>query len=880
MGIRAILTLAAAVLLAGVLLSSDWLADYLWFESLGYTDVFWRIRWLMIGLFVVTYIIVFIYIRGNLHLLGMHLDHKRLALRYPGPGTPIDIGTFPGHWAIAAFAALVCATVSAAQWDSLMLFYWSQDIGITDPLYRHDIGFYLFRLPFLEFMQNSAIMITLATSSVLAALYLSTGQLSAIWPDGISAAPGVYRHLSINIALCLVALAAGYFLDRYGLLQSTSGTVYGAGFTDVHVVRIVLWTGVVLTLATAAAVLIPQLLCQRIWVMAIAGLYLTFVVVGLGILPWSIQEFYVEPNELELETPYLQHNIEFTRMAYGLDEIEVRSYEAVNSVAPESLGRNQDTIDNIRLWDWRPLTRTFRQLQQIRTYYVFNDVDVDRYKIDGAYRQVMVAARELTDELPERLNAWVNRHLQYTHGYGLAMSLASETDDQGGPVLVVKDIPPQSANGLEVTEPAIYYGEKMSDHLIVNTSVKEFDYPRGDENIYTYYQGTGGVPMNAYWKRLLFAWQESDVNILLTAYMGAESRLQIRREVRDRVQHIAPFLRLDNDPYVVVDNGSLYWIQDAYTISSRFPYSEPYEHAFNYIRNSVKVVVNAYDGDVTFYTIDPADPVLGVYQRAIPSMFKSIEQMPAGLRRHLRYPVDLFSAQLAIYNAYHVTLPQVFYNGEDLWSMPREKYGGEQIQMPPYYVLMRLPGEDHLQFLLMLPLTPNNRDNMIAWMAARCDYPEYGKLVVYKLPKERLFFGPIQLEAMFDQNTLISQQLSLWDQRGSRVIRGNILVIPIDQTFIYVEPVYLIAEGTDIPQIKRVIVSDGRQITMARTLNEALDMAFGSRITPSPEAPSDIGESGLPDAQAALRDAERALRGSDWDAFGRAMQNLKNILDQ
>ena len=420
----------------------------------------------------------------------------------------------------------------------------------------------------------------------------------------------------------------------------------------------------------------------------------------------------------------------------------------------------------------------------------------------------------------------------------------------------------------------------MAGHRIVRTSVKEFDHPQGDENIYTHYQGVGGVPINAFWRRLLFAWHESDFNIMLTTYIGSESRLQIRREVHERVHQIAPFLRLDNDPYLVVDDGGLYWIQDAYTTSSLFPYSEPYDHEFNYIRNSVKVVVNAYNGDVSFYVIDPVDPVLRVYQQAIPTMFKSIEQMPPGLRRHLRYPVDLFTAQLAIYNTYHVTLPQVFYNGEDLWSMPREKYGGEQIQMPPYYVLMRLPNEEQLQFLLMLPLTPNNRDNMIAWMAARCDYPDYGKLIVYKLPKERLFFGPIQLEAMFDQNTLISQQLSLWDQRGSRVIRGNILVIPIDQSFIYVEPVYLIAEGTDIPQIKRVIVSDGRRVTMAKTLKEALEVAFDTREPQVPEMPPTMTASGLSEAKAAFDDAQQALHRGDWRVFGHAMEKLKQILNQ
>ena len=460
MGVRTFCTIGAVVLLVGFILSADWLAEYLWLESLGYTDVFWRVRLIMIGLFVATYAIVFVYIRVNIHVLLRHLDQKLLVQQYPGPVSPIDLSAFPGQWLIAALGALVCAAASASQWDSVMRFYWSQEVGTDDPIYLHDIGFYLFRLPLLEFLQNSAVMVTLLASATVAGLYLGTGQLRASWSAGIAAPPGIYRHVFINVAMCLFAVAAGFYLDRYSLLQSPDGAVYGAGYTDVHVVRVALWTGVILTFATGIAVLIPRVLRQRIWLMTIAGVYIAFVLIGLGVVPWSVQGFHVEPNELELETPYLRHNIAFTRMAYGLDQIEVRSYEAVDTVTMENLKRNQDTVDNIRLWDWRPLTRTFRQLQQIRTYYVFNDVDVDRYEIDGAYRQVMVAARELTNELPERLNAWVNRHLQYTHGYGLTMSLAAETDDQGGPVLVVRDLPPKAEeragsklpNRLSITE--------------------------------------------------------------------------------------------------------------------------------------------------------------------------------------------------------------------------------------------------------------------------------------------------------------------------------------------------------------------------------------------------------------------------------------------
>jgi hypothetical protein len=569
-----------------------------------------------------------------------------------------------------------------------------------------------------------------------------------------------------------------------------------------------------------------------------------------------------------------------TRKAYQLDRVDERSYDALRDLTPEALERNRPTVDNIRLWDWRPLSQTFRQLQQIRAYYEFGDVDVDRYRVGDEYRQVMVAAREMTETLPGKADTWLNRHLQYTHGYGLAMSLTATKSEEGSPILVVKDLPPRTAAGLSISQPAIYYGEITSGYRIVNTSVPEFDYPKGDENVYAKYDGSGGVLLNSLWKRLLFAWHQLDVNILITSYVTPESRIQLWREIQDRVERLAPFLLLDADPYPVVSEGRLYWIQDAYAVSSFFPYSEPHAGRFNYIRNSIKVVVDAYNGEVTFYVIDPDDPVLRVFREAMPSLFTAFEEMPDDLRRHLRYPQDLFEAQMLKFNTYHMTLPQVFYNREDLWAVPREKYGGEVIPMKPYYVLMSLPEEARLQFLLMTPLTPANRTNMIAWMGARCDFPSYGQLIVYKFSKERLIFGPIQIEAMIDQDTLISQQLSLWDQRGSRVVRGNLLVIPIEESFIYVEPVYLIAEDSEIPQLKRIIVSDGERLAMEPTLEEALQDVFGADTQLTTEASRIEHIDILSKAKEALTAAEEALRDGDWDRFGRVMQELKSLLGE
>ena len=540
--------------------------------------------------------------------------------------------------------------------------------------------------------------------------------------------------------------------------------------------------------------------------------------------------------------------------------------------------RNQQTLDNIRIWDWRPLSKTFRQLQQIRTYYQFGDVDVDRYMIGKSYRQVMLAAREISDRLPDKADTWVNRHLQYTHGYGLAMSLAAVTNEGGGPIFIIKDLPPQSERGPSVSQPAIYFGENMPDFRLVTTSVREFSHPKSDENVYSRYDGSGGVRVGSFWRRLLFALHQSDANIFITSAITPESRIQFWRNVKDRVERLAPFLRLDKDPYLVVSDGRLFWIQDAYTVASLYPYSEPFEGDLNYIRNSVKVVVDAYNGDVTFYVIDDQDPVLAVYRHALPALFRDLKELPDDLRRHLRYPQYLFEVQVEKYSTYHMTVPQVFYNGEDLWSAPREKYGGKVITMKPYYILMKLPGEDRLQFLLMTPLTPANRDNMIAWIAARSDFPGYGETIVYKLPKKRLIVGPIQMEAMIDQDTLISQQITLWDQRGSRVVRGNLLVIPIDQSFLYVEPVYLIAEDSEIPQLKRIIVSDGRKLAMESTLRAALNVVFSAKTKAASKVPDREETHDLSRAREALKGAEKALREGDWDLFGRAMQSLKELL--
>ncbi len=890
------LFMALALVGIGLFKLLDWTAEYHWFEALGYESVFWTIRELKLFSFLAAFTFAFAYFWINIRIFTVNSDLTVVndALKMWWLGRPLGpVGSTASHSDLGktsrtrtpdllilatVLSALVFGFVFYSQWDTLLRFWWTQPYGESDPIFSQDISFYLFELPFLNLLQNSLQIVSLLVFILLALGYFYAGNLPAEWKRLTTVSTEVLFHLAVNLTVFFLAVAWGFYLDRFELLLSQRGAVFGIGYTEFHVVLPAIWILLVATLCLIPILFVAQHRRKaRLLVITISG-YATMLLLGLAFVPIGVQSFVVEPNELGLETPFLRHNIALTRKAYQLEQVGERSYDALGDLESTTLLKNQQTIDNIRLWDWRPLSETFRQIQQIRTYYEFSDVDVDRYRFGDETRQVMLAVRELSNTLPNKADTWVNRRLQYTHGYGLVMSLTAKKSAEGNPILMVKDLPPHGERGISVQKPAIYYGENMRGYRIVNTAVREFDFPKGDQNVYTRYGGHGGINIGSIWKKLLFSWHQFDLNIAITSYVTPQSRIQFWRDVKSRVERIAPFLRFDNDPYPVLSNGRIYWVQDAYTVSSHFPYSEPHRDGYNYIRNSVKVVVDAYDGNANFYVIDSKDPVLAVYRQALPTLFTSLEKMPNDLRRHLRYPQDLFEAQVTKYSTYHMTVPQVFYNGEDLWAVPREKYGGEVINMKPYYILVRLPGEEELQFLLMLPLTPANRANMIAWMAARSDFPRYGELLVYKLPKERLIPGPIQVEAKIDQDTLISQQLSLWDQRGSRVVRGNLLVIPIDQSFIYVEPVYLIAEDSAIPQLKRVIVSDGEKLAMEPTLREALKKVFGLETSKPIQSDVRSEASEVSAAREALAKAEEALRDGNWDLFGRAMLELKELL--
>ena len=892
--------------------ASDLLVDWLWFSDVGYFEVFWTIFSTKAFLFVAVFVAstFALWINGALALRFARRQWPWLPaifVRGSGRGQTLP-ETFPELFRVATprlpwriivagvgvLLGTLIATGEAGNWDVALRFIHQAPYGLSDPLYGKDIGFYLFSLPAYIAVKNW-MMVTLFLSALVAgAVYLAHGDI-VLDKERRSISSAAAMHGSALLGLFFAVKAWSYGLDRFLLLFGDNGVVVGAAYTDVHVELPVLWA--LVALASAAALASWANLRVRTWKLPAAAAVL--VIGGSLILafayPALFQRVYVKPNELQLEAPYIQRNITLTQEAYKLRDVTVKPFPAEQGLTFQSLQANRATIDNIRLWDWQPLMDTYAQLQEIRTYYKFRDVDVDRYELDGSYQQVMLSARELEPRLlPPNAQTWVNLHVLFTHGNGVVMSPVTRKSDEGLPIFYLQDIPPVASGGPAVREPRIYFGQGTDSYVIVKTSTPEFDYPKGKDNVYAAYDGAGGVSVGGGARRSLFAWYFNDSNILLSSYITDESRILFRRNIRDRVGTIAPFLRLDQDPYVVISDGRLFWVQDAYTTSRWFPYAQPLPGGgINYIRNSVKVIVDAYNGTIDFYVADAADPVVATYRRIFPGLFKPLEAMPPDLQKHIRYPEDLFLIQAQMYRAYHMDAPEVFYNREDLWQFPREPAGidsargGAGAKMAPYYINMRLPGEGRAEFFLMLPMVPSQRENMIAWLAARCDQPDYGKLIVYEFPKDKLVYGPFQIDARINQNTDISQQISLWNQMGSRVIRGNQLVIPIETSILYVSPLYLRAETGQLPELKRVIAAYGDHVVMEETLAGALAALFKESAPASiiSSAPAGTARAGPMDARAreALGHYDRAierLKAGDWAGFGAELDALRPLLEE
>ena len=896
------------VVLTVLLFAPGLVVEYFWMGELGYDGVFWTIRGTQILLFVLVFALAGAYFGINFNVLLRRIP-PLWASRWAQEGEAPTVGGKPltrdrlkrFAYVIAGLLSLLFAAGFSERWDALLRYWYAGSYGETDPIHGADLAYHMLELPFLQSVQSAVVGLAFLGLLALVTGYVVAGEIGV--QDGqfqVKTPP--LRHLGVNVIVLLLGWAWGFHLDRYEIMQEGGGAVFGAGYTDVNVTMPALWLMIIATLALAGIVAYNLYRKNlRLLGIGVAG-YVVLLVAGLVVAPALVTQLNVVPNELEVERPYLEHNIEFTREAFQLDDVQTRSYPARTNLTPEDIEQNRQTIKNVRLWDPRLLIDTYKQLQQIRTYYEFYNVDVDRYHINGEYRQVMLSPRELTQQLPQGSNNWVNRHLQFTHGYGAVANLVARQGTEGSPEFLVKDLPPvANDSSLAVDNPSIYYGERVPTYRLVSTTAEELHYPKGDENVYTTYEGDGGVNVGSFWKQLLFAYWTSDFNILLTDYLREDSQIQFWNSIGERVRRIAPFLQFDRDPYFVMSENRQYWIQDAYTTSQSFPYAEPIRNqqgyqGTRYIRNSVKIVVDAYDGDVSFYVSDPDDPILQAYQRAFPDLFQPLSEMPENLRKHVRYPQDFFEMQIERYKRYHMTTPQVFYNNEDLWTRPIEQYRGRQRTMEPYYIMTELPDEQGQQFLLMTPMTPENRDNMISWIVAKSDMPGYGEVVSYQLPKEKLIYGPNQVESRIDQDTEISRQLSLWDQRGSSVVRGNLIVVPIEESFLYVEPIFLIAENIQIPQLQRVIVAYGDRVAMRPTLRQSLNAVLGEQVMQTRQqaiaaaaqqaaagaaraAPSSEQAEKLRQAQGLIEEARQALRDGDFGSFGSRFDELEQLLN-
>ena len=907
--------------------------DWLWYIETGYLPVFQKTLRAQALTFAISFAAAFVFLYGNLRLARASLRQPQLVLGATIDGRPVIVESRRidkiARYGSLAFALLTAISM-AGSWFELLQFAYSVPFGETDPIFGRDISFYVFRFPVWDDLQARMFMLTLLALAGSFAVYLISGNILlesrwgfALWPR-VEFQPRVRLHLALLVSVLLLLLAFGTWLDGPRMLLTDSDVLFGAGYADIHARLPFLRVKLAILIGAAVLAALHAVMARR-WLLPLGlGLYAVAVLAG-GIYAGIVQRFVVTPNEQIKEQPFLINNITATRRAFGVDHVIERELSGDAELTKDAINTHRDTIENVRLWDHQPLLQTFGQVQEIRTYYDFNSVDNDRYVIDGRYRQVMLSARELNSEsLPNP--TWVNEHLVFTHGYGLTLGPVNEATREGLPVLFVKDLPPVSSVDLRIDEPSLYYGELSSDYVLVKSHEPEFHYPRGEDNVTSVYNGTGGVPVGGFLRRLAFAIRFQATNLLVTAQITPDSRVLFRRRIEERVRAIAPFLTYDKDPYLVIHDGRLFWMQDAYTATRNYPYSTPTSGRrtdglddTNYIRNSVKVVTDAYNGTTTFYLADPRDPIAATMGRVFPTLFKPLAEMPQGLREHIRYPEDIFDLQAQVYATYHMTNPVVFYNKEDQWEVPSLESVPSDTDarvrtatlMEPYYTVMRLPGEQRAEFIQMLPFTPRLKQNLAAWMVARSDGEHYGKLMVFQFPKQTLVYGPAQVKSRITQDEHISQQISLWSQAGSTVIQGTLLVIPIEESLLYVQPLYLRAANGRIPELKRVIVAYKDQkrdrIVMAETLTDALAQVFSAepvegegpaRGTTISEPPPVAGSPAQPDtpapsgvrpgatcaelaaqARSHLTRSDNARRDGNWAQYGAEQDKLRQVLE-
>jgi uncharacterized membrane protein (UPF0182 family) len=890
-GVKILILLGIIILIIiGLVFGTKIWINYTWFNKLGYLNTYVKILWTKIGLWWAFFALFWLFAGLNMVMAFRRGNIQKIKIQQGG--VPVEMSRKVGV-IVASVALLILALImarnGAARWEVLLKLFNSTSFNVADPAFGRDVSFYTFVLPFYLFLKSWSLGTIILTIVAIAFLYLLSGQVS-FEQNKLTVSDQVKKHLITLLTLVAIIIAWNYWLKGYQLLFSRRGLIFGAGYTDLKVVRYCYYVMIAVSLFAALLCIAGARKRQFKQPLIGFGLIIGAAIVVTGIVPGVVQQISVKPNELVRELPYIKNNITFTRKGFNLDIIDRENFPVADSLTINDFSAESGITKHIRLWDHRPLKSTYSQIQEFRLYYDFYDVDVDRYTFGDDYRQVMLSAREINyDQIPQEAKTWVNEKLQFTHGYGFVMSPVNEIGAEGLPNLIVKDIPPKISVPLELERPEIYYGELTSRYVIVNTQLAEFDYPTGEANATTRYQGPGGIPIKNSFRKLLLAIQLKDLEIIFTRYLNPDSRIMLYRSIQERVPKIAPFLRYDPDPYLVVYDGRLMYMWDAYTVTDQFPYSTPHPDRYNYIRNSVKITVDAYTGDVNFYVVNKKDPIIQTYSKIFPTMFKDFSEMPEGLKKHVRYPMYIFSVQANVYSTYHMTEPQVFYNKEDKWTIPREIYGDTETDMIPYYIIVKFPGDDgNEEFVLILPFTPVNKNNMLAWIAARCDPENYGQIIEYKFPKEKLIFGPLQIESRIDQNSEISQLFTLWGQKGSSVIRGNLLVIPVKDSLIYVEPVYLRAEQSELPELKRVIVGYQDNIEIGLTLEEALVRLFGSMAPAAAEQVTAAGEFATPvllsvrelalRAQKIYTDAQQKLRDGDFAGYGDAIDNLNEVL--
>lgn len=906
---------------------AGFLTNWMWFDSLGYEKVFWTKFLSQLEIGVPVFLAAMLLVRIYLKSLKKHYFIEIESHEIPDEKRLNKIS-----WGMSVvFGLLVGLTAGASTWMDFRQFANATSFGLKDPLFHLDISFYVFKLAFLTKANNivlgivvGVVIITLLYYGILITVRTpdmfewepeepegpeTSGENAIPFTRKYRKKPSEKRTLDLNNSnmsqlfhiasgkltllgiIFYVMVAMDFLMRQFDLLHVHTGAVYGAGFTDVNVK---LWVyRLIMVLSIVGAVTLCHHM-HRKEPKKLVRIPIAIVAVGLlgGVVSFAVQNLLVSPDEINKESKYLERNISFTRHAYGLDNIKVEEFPAEQNLNRQAIRDNSQTITNIRINDYEPVQDFYNQTQSIRQYYDFNDVDIDRYNINGEQTQTYLAAREINES--KISSTWINRHLKYTHGYGAAVSRVDAVTASGQPDIIVKNIPPESeAKDIEITRPEIYFGELTNDYVIVNTDEQEFDYPNGNENSYSTYKGKAGIKLNLL-NRILFSVREGSMKLLVSSNVNSDSRIIINRNIKDRVEKLMPYLSYEKDPYMTVVNGKLYWIVDAYTTSSYYPYSEPYSGevgSTNYIRNSVKVVVDAYNGDTTFYVVDQDDPVARTYQKIYPTLFKDGKEMPEGIRKHIRYPNSLLKIQAGVYTKYHMDQVKVFYQDEDLWDIAHQIYGTEEKEMDPSYFIFELPDEKKAEFINMIPFTPKSKQNMTAIMMARNDGNRYGQLLVYKFPKNKTVYGPMQIEAQIDQNTEISKEFSLWNSSGSKYRRGDLFVIPINNSIMYVEPVYLEASNQAIPEMKRVIVAYGDKIAYESTLEDALADLFGedenggqSQSASASSGKNNSGKSNTKEliqkANEAYENAVNAQKSGNWKKYGDYLDELEKYLNQ